>query len=105
MSHLADLCLHNQITQVALHKRWTTLKTTTVYYGKPNGEHQNKSTSIQTSPRNAVSAGTTTTTQTNKPKGFTGWWNPNHASTIPHEVYSNRSDTTSPPPKVNHIGR
>ena len=40
---------------------------TTVYYEKSNGEHQNKSTSIQTSPRNAVLTGTTTATQmTNK---------------------------------------
>ena len=44
--------------------------TTTVYYEKSNGEHQNKSTSIQRSPRNAVSAGTTTATQTTNQKAL-----------------------------------
>ena len=42
--------------------------TTTVYYDKSNGEHQNKSTSIQASPKNTVSMGTTTAIQTTNQK-------------------------------------
>ena len=42
--------------------------TTTVYYEKSNGEPQNKSTSIQMSPKNTISTGTTTTTQTTNQK-------------------------------------
>ena len=44
--------------------------TTTVYYEKLNGEHQNKSTSIQTLPKNTISTGTTTTTQTTNQKAL-----------------------------------
>ena len=32
-----------------------------------------------------------------KSKGFTGWWNPIHATTIPQEVYINRRDTNISP--------
>ena len=42
--------------------------TTTVYYEKSNGEPQNKSTSIETSPKNTISTGTTTATQTTNQK-------------------------------------
>ena len=42
--------------------------TTTVYYEKSNGEPQNKSTSIQMSPKNTISTGTTNTTQTTNQK-------------------------------------
>ena len=42
--------------------------TTTVYYEKSNRGHQNKSTSIQTSPKNAISMGTTTAIQTTNQK-------------------------------------
>ena len=38
--------------------------TTTVYYEKSTGEHQNRSTSIQTSPKHPELRGTTITTQT-----------------------------------------
>ena len=75
--------------------------TTTVYYEKPTGKCQNKSTSIQTSPRHPESRGTTTATQTTKKKGFTGWWNPNYASTIPQEVYINRRGHKHPLQKGN----
>ena len=37
---------------------------TTVYHEMSNGEHQDKSTSIQISPKNTILMGTTTTTQT-----------------------------------------
>ena len=36
---------------------------TTIYYKKSNGEHHNKTTGIQTSPRDPEPTGTTTTTQ------------------------------------------
>ena len=68
MSHPAGLCLHNPITQVVLHKGWMNSNTTTVYYEKSNGECQNKSTSIQTSPKNTVLMGTTTAIQTTNQK-------------------------------------
>ena len=42
------------------------LNTTTVYYEKSTGKCQNKSTSIQTSPKHPESRGTTTTIQTTK---------------------------------------
>ena len=42
--------------------------TTTVYYEKLTGKHQNKSTSIQMSPRHPKSRGTTTATQTTNKK-------------------------------------
>ena len=42
--------------------------TTTVYYEKSTGKHQNKSTSIQMSPRHPESRGTTTTTHKQKTK-------------------------------------
>ena len=44
------------------------LNTTTVYYEKSTGKHQNKSTSIQMSPRHPELRGTTTTTQTTNRK-------------------------------------
>ena len=42
--------------------------TTTVYHEKSTGKHQNKSTSIQTSPRHPESRGTATATQTTNKK-------------------------------------
>ena len=42
--------------------------TTTVYYEKSNGECQNKSTSIQTSPKNTILMRTTTTSQNTNQK-------------------------------------
>ena len=44
--------------------------TTTVYFEKSNGECQNKSTSIQMSPKNTILTGTTTTTQTTNQKAL-----------------------------------
>ena len=44
--------------------------TTTVYYEKSNGEHQNKSTSIQMLPENTISTRTITTTQTTNQKAL-----------------------------------
>ena len=45
-------------------------KTAILYYEKSNGECQNKSTSIQTLPKNTVSTGTTTATQTTNQKAL-----------------------------------
>ena len=56
--------------------------TTTVYYEKSTGNCQNKSTSIQMSPRHPKPRGTTTTIQT--------------TNNIPQEVYINRRNTNIP---------
>ena len=71
--------------------------TTTVYYEKSNGECQNKSTSIQTSPKNTVLMGTTTTSQNTNQRASPGGWNPNHTTTTPQEAYVNRRDTNISP--------
>ena len=71
--------------------------TTTVYYEKSNGECQNKSTSIQTSPKNTVFIGNYHHHTNHKSKGFTGGWNPNHTTTTPQEAYINRRDTNISP--------
>ena len=81
------------------------LNTTTVYYEESAGKCQNKSTSIQMSPRHLESRGTTTATQDNKHKGFTGWCNPNNTSTSPQEAYINRRNTNISSKKVTYIER
>ena len=78
------------------------LNTATVYYEKSNGEHQNKSTSIQMSPENTVSTGTTTTTQTTNQKalqvGGTQTTSPPHS----RKSTSTGETQTSPPKDKPH---
>ena len=76
--------------------------TTTVYYGKPDGEHQNKSTSIQMSPRNAVSAGTTTTTQTTNQKALQVGGTQTTPPPSPRKSTSTGETQTSPPKDKPH---
>ena len=67
VNHLEDSYLHNQITQIAHHRILTT-RTQQVYYMKSTGECQDKTASIQMSPRDPGPTGTTTTTQTTNKK-------------------------------------
>ena len=79
--------------------------TTTVYYEKSTGKCQNKSTSIQTSPRHPESRGTNHHYSNNKQKDFTGWWNPNYALHHPPRSLHQQEEHKHPLQKVTHIGR
>ena len=70
---------------------------TTVYYEKSAGECQNKSTSIQMSPRNTASTGTTTTTQTSNKKASQVGGTQTMPPPSPQEVYINRRNTNISP--------
>ena len=76
--------------------------TTTVYYEKSNGECQNKSTSIQMSPKNTVLTGTTTTTQTTNQKTL----QVSETQTMPPPLLRKATSTgetqTSPPKDESH---
>ena len=76
--------------------------TTTVYYEKSNGEHQNKSTSIQTSPRNAVSTETTTTIQTTNQKASQVGRTQTMPPPLPRKSTSTGETQTSPPKDKPH---
>ena len=75
---------------------------TTVYYEKSNGECQNKSTSIQTSPRNAVSTGTTTATQTTNQKASQVGRTQTMPPPTPRKSTSTGGTQTSPPKDKPH---
>ena len=94
MGHLAGLCLHNPITQVVLHKRWTTLTQQQCIMRSQMG---NVKTSLPVykchCPRTCCIYRNYHHYPNHKSKSFTGWWNPNHTTTIPQEVYINRRDT------------
>ena len=78
--------------------------TTTVYYEKSNGEHQNKSTSILMSPKNAISTGTTTATQTTNQKALqVGETKPHHHH--PPGSLHQQERHKHLPQKINHTGR
>ena len=72
--------------------------TTTVYYEKLNGECQNKATSIQTSPKNTISTGTTTTTQTTNQKALQVGGTQTMPPPSPRKSTST-GETQTPPPK------
>ena len=78
------------------------LNTTTVYYEKSNGECQNKSTSIQTSPRNAVLTGTTTTTQATNQKASQVGGTQTTPPPSPKKSTSKGETQTSPPKDKPH---
>ena len=78
------------------------LNTTTVYYEESNGECQNKSTSIQMSPRNAVSTGTTTTTQTTNQKASQVGRTQTTPPPSPRKSTSTGVTQTSPPKNKPH---
>ena len=71
--------------------------TTTVYYEKSTGKHQNKSTSIQTSPRHPESIGTTTATQTTNEKAPQGSGTQTMLPPSPKKSTSTGGTQTSPP--------
>ena len=79
--------------------------TTTVNYEKSTGKHQNKSTSIQTSPRHPETRGTTTTTQTTNEKAPQGSGTQTMLPPSPQEVYINRRNTHIPSKKSTQAGR
>ena len=76
--------------------------TTTVYYEKSTGKHQNKSTNIQTSPRHPESRGTTTTTQTTKKKASQGSGTKTTPPPSPKKSTSTGGTQTSPPKSNPH---
>ena len=76
--------------------------TTTVYYEKSTGKHQNKSTSMQTSPRHPESRGTTTTTQTTNKKASQGSGTQTMSSPSPKKSTSTGGTQTSPPKSNPH---
>ena len=96
ISCLAGLCLHNQITQVVLHRRWTTQTQQQCTTRSQLGNIKTSLLAYKHHPDTLESRGTTTITQTTNKKGFTGWWNPNYTSTIPQKVYINRRNTNIP---------
>ena len=71
--------------------------TTTVYYEKSTGKHQNKSTSIQTSPRHPESRGTTTATQTTNKKASQVGGTQTTPPPSPKKSTSTGGTQTSPP--------
>ena len=76
--------------------------TTTVYYEKSTGKQQNKSTSIQTSPRHPESRGTTTTTQTTNKKASQGSGTQTMPPPSPKKSTSTGGTQTSPPKSNPH---
>ena len=76
--------------------------TTTVYYEKSNGEHQNKSTSIQMSPENTVLTGTTTATKTTNPKALQVGGTQTTPPPAPKKSTSTGETQTSPPKDKPH---
>ena len=71
--------------------------TTTVYYEKSTGKHQNKSTSIQMSPRHPKSKGTTTATQTRNKRAPQGSGTQTMPPPCPNKSTSTEGTQTSPP--------
>ena len=71
--------------------------TTTVYYEKSNRECQNKSTSIQMSPKNTVLTGTTTATQTTNQKALQVVGTQPTPPPLPSKSTSTEETQTSPP--------
>ena len=69
------------------------LDTTTMYYEKSTGKHQNKSTSIQTSPKHLELRGTTTATQTTNIKASQVGGTQTTPPPAPKQVYINRRNT------------
>ena len=76
--------------------------TTTVYYEKSTGKHQNKSTSIQMSPRHLESRGTTTTTQTTNKKASEVGGTQTTPPPSPKKSTSTGGPQTSPPKCNSH---
>ena len=76
--------------------------TTTVYYEKSNGECQNKSTSIQTLPKNTILTGTTTTTQTTNQKALQVGGTQTMPPPSPRKSTSTGETQTSPPKDKPH---
>ena len=76
--------------------------TITVYYEKSNGECQNKSTSIQTSPKNTVLTGTTTATQTTNQKALQVGLTQTTPPPPPRKSTSTGETQTSPPKDKPH---
>ena len=70
---------------------------TTVYYEKSTGECQNKSTSIQTSPKHPELRGTTTTTQTTNKKASQAGETQTMCPPSPKKPTSTGGIQTSPP--------
>ena len=73
------------------------LNTTTVYYEKSTGEHQNKSTSIQMSPKHPELRGTTTATQTTNKKASQAGETQTMPPPSPKKPTSTGGTQTSPP--------
>ena len=78
--------------------------TTTVYYEKSNGECQNKSTSIQTSPKNTILTGTTTATQTTNQKALQVGGTQTTPPPPPGSLHQQERHKHLPQ-NINHIGR
>ena len=79
--------------------------TTTVYYKKSTGKHQNKSTSIQMLPRHPETRGTTTATQTTNEKASQGSGTQTMPPPSPKKSTSTVRNTNIPSKKSTQAGR
>ena len=75
---------------------------TMVYHEKSNGEHQSRCASIQTSPRNTVSTGAATTTQSTNQKALQAEGTQTTPPASLRKPTATGGDTNVPPQKMNH---